>query len=423
MKKHIPHQLHLTNTQAMKLLKGQGTIIPFSQMGSDKGQHIVNLAPQTARKLLTSYKKGKGMRLSLSPDEIRSTVMQGQGFKDVLKKIGHVAHKVVSHPVGKKIAHHLAETGSHAVGNLAGQYIGQEAGQHLGNVLSRASHSAIDDKSLHSGANTLANEAVHHLLGMGVRRRGRPIKGAASKTHQGEMDYTTKKGDVVHHIGGRYVKEATAPYESDEEEAVAGAGMKKGSAAMKAKMAKLRAMKKTGGKINFKKLGNQIKGGLKTAAHYVIPAATSALGTAAGAEFGPIGAVAGQAAGSYAGDQLNKVLGTGLKKRGRPRKIGGDLASMSAPYKQALRINFNGLDLNNESMANAPISQYKTNPRVKPSSTEMTLSPYQSVSSPAMNPFVPTSYVQEGGVSSGYGGRGLYGSGLYGSGLYGSGLF
>ena len=422
MKKHIPHQLHLTHTQAMKLLKGQGTIIPFSQMGSDKGQHIVNLAPQTARKLLTSYKKGKGMRLSLSPDEIRSTVMQGQGFKDVLKKIGHVAHKVVSHPVGKKIAHHLAETGSHAVGNFAGQYIGQEAGHHLGNVLSRASHSAIEDKNLHSGANTLAHEAVHHLLGMGVKRRGRPIKGAASKTHKGEIDYTTKKGDVVHHIGGHYVKEATDPYES-EEEAVAGAGLKKGSAAMKAKMAKLRAMKKTGGKINFKKIGNQIKGGLKTAAHYVIPAAGSALGTAVGAEFGPIGAVAGQAAGTYAGDQLNKVLGTGLKKRGRPRKIGGDLASMSAPYKQALRINFNGLDLNNESMANAPVSQFKTNPRVKPSSTEMTLSPYQSVSSPAMNPFVPTSYVQEGGVSSGYGGRGLYGSGLYGSGLYGSGLF
>ena len=417
MKHHIPHQLHLTHTQAMKLMKGQGTIIPHHQMGSDKGHHIVHLSPQTARKLLTSYKKGKGMRLSLSPDEIRSTVMQGQGFKDVLKKIGHVAHKVVSHPVGKKIAHHLAETGAHAVGDIAGQYIGQEAGHHLGNALGRAAHSAIEDKSLHSGAHALGHEAVHHLLGMGVKRRGRPVKGAASKTHKGEMDYTTKKGDVVHHIAGHYVKEALDPYDS-EEEAASGSGLKKGSAAMKAKMAKLRAMKKTGGKIDFKKLGNQIKSGLKTAAHYAIPAATSALGTAAGAEFGPIGAVAGQAAGSYAGDQLNKVLGTGVRKRGRPRKVGGDLASMSAPYKQALRINFNGLDLNNETIDNAPISKFKTNPRVKPSSTEMTLSPYQSVTSPAMNPFVPTSYAQEGGTSAGYGGRGLRGSGLYGSGLF-----
>jgi hypothetical protein len=411
MKHHIPHQLHLTHTQAMKLMKGEGTLIPHHQMGSDKGHHIVHLSPQTARKLLTSYKKGKGMRLSLNPDEIRSTVMQGQGFKDVLKKIGHVAHKVVSHPVGKKIAHHLAETGSHAIGNLAGQYIGHEAGEHLGHSLGKAAHSAIEDRSLQSGANTLTHEAVHHLLGLGV-------KGSKSKTHKGELNYTTKKGDVVHHIKGHYVKEAIDPYASESDEETVGGKLKKGSAAMKAKMAKLRAMKKTGGKIDFKKLGNQIKSGLKTAAHYAIPAATSALGTAAGAEFGPIGAVAGQAAGSYAGDQLNKVLGTGVRKRGRPRKVGGDLASMSAPYKQALRINFDGLELTNEGVNNQPISNFKRNPRVKPSSTEMTLSPYQNTSSPAMNPFVPTSYTQEGGTSSGYGGKGLRGQGLYGQGLF-----
>jgi hypothetical protein len=96
---------------------------------------------------------------------------------------------------------------------------------------------------------------------------------------------------------------------------------------------------------------------------------------------------------------------------------------MSAPFKQALRINFDGLDLNNEVMDNRPVSNFKTNPRVKASSTEMTLSPYQATSSPAMNPFVPTNYSQMGGTSTGYGGRGLYGSGLYGSGLYGSGLY
>jgi hypothetical protein len=49
----------------------------------------------------------------------------------------------------------------------------------------------------------------------------------------------------------------------------------------------------------------------------------------------------------------------------------------------------------------------------------MTLSPYQSITSPAMNPFIPTNYTQEGGTSSGYGGRGLYGL-SNGRGLYGS---
>jgi hypothetical protein len=38
--------------------------------------------------------------------------------------------------------------------------------------------------------------------------------------------------------------------------------------------------------------------------------------------------------------------------------------------------------------------------------------------SPAMNPFIPAYYTQQGGVSCGYGGRGLYTS--YGKGLYGS---
>ena len=63
----------------------------------------------------------------------------------------------------------------------------------------------------------------------------------------------------------------------------------------------------------------------------------------------------------------------------------------------------------------------------------MTLSPYQQTTSPAMNPFVPTNYFQEGGQSAGYGeavapkkGGGvrrkkkmmMMGHGMYGSGLY-----
>ena len=40
-----------------------------------------------------------------------------------------------------------------------------------------------------------------------------PRKGSKSKTHHGELDYTTKKGSLVHHIKGHYVKAQTRPFE------------------------------------------------------------------------------------------------------------------------------------------------------------------------------------------------------------------
>jgi len=112
------------------------------------------------------------------------------------------------------------------------------------------------------------------------------------------------------------------------------------------------------------------------------------------------------------------MTGRGLgRPRGRPRKdmIGAGVR-MSSAYKKALKANYSKLELNNVTSENKPISQFTVNPRVKPSSYEMTLSPYLSNSSPAMNPFVPSNYYQEGGQMRGYGGKGLYmpsGKGLY----------
>ena len=37
-------------------------------------------------------------------------------------------------------------------------------------------------------------------------------KGSKSKTHLGDLDFTTKKGDLVYHRGGHYVKEVSKPY-------------------------------------------------------------------------------------------------------------------------------------------------------------------------------------------------------------------
>jgi hypothetical protein len=90
MKDLIPHQLHLTRKQINALNKGSATNVPFSHMGSGAGDIVVMLHPQNARKLLTSYKKGKGMRLKLSPDELETSMIHGSGFNigKAFKKLG-----------------------------------------------------------------------------------------------------------------------------------------------------------------------------------------------------------------------------------------------------------------------------------------------------------------------------------------------
>jgi len=128
-KDYVPHQIHLTMSQIKKLGSGLSTNLKHSQMGADKGEAVVMLTPQNARKMLTAYRKGKGMRLCMSPDEMDRTLVVGRGFKDVLK-MG-----------AKKLAHY----GTTALGTAVGTYFGNPvAGMALGEALGSAAEGAID---------------------------------------------------------------------------------------------------------------------------------------------------------------------------------------------------------------------------------------------------------------------------------------
>ena len=460
----IPHQMGLMRTQPKNLIMGKPVVIPFHQMGAQAGEHIMMLKPANARKILTAFKKGKGIKMRLTPEEIHHSIHHGAGFMDWAKKAYKKVSKGVSSALKNPLVREVAKQGIHygadALGTAVGTYFGNpEAGYMVGDMLGRAGEHAVENRSVKAGGEHLVGSAkqkgkevaydaikqnisklpaevqpiarkaldqsfsqthgqaeaqAEHNMGFGVKRRGRPSKGGmVGGTH----GIRTMGAGLV---GGRLVK---------------------GSPEAKAYMASIRA-KKSGGNIfkdigraldpkkngvskAFKKtftpkLGNEIVDGLKVAGHYGIPAITGALGGIAGSTLGGVGGVAGSALGSYAGNQINKQIGIGVRGRGRPRKSGGSLASASSAYQQALRNNFDGLVLNSSSVSNAPVSNFKVNPRVRPSSSEMTLSPYQSMSSPAMNPFIPTSYKQMGGTSCGYGGRGLVGGGLVGGGLYGA---
>lgn len=484
----IPHQLHITHEKAKKLIKGLPVIIPHEHMGSGVGHHIIMLKPQNARKLLTAYKKGKGMKLHLTPHEIHHTVHRGRGFFDIAKKIYHGAKETVKqalrNPVVNDMAGDAVHYGADALGTAVGTYFGNPvAGAMVGEFLGKAGENAIKRQQVDTGtrdntvsgslkgqAKELAFDAIHNK----IDELPKEYRSVAKKALQESFDISK---DRVSSGVGLY----------------GGGKLKKGSAEAKAFMASIRKKKK-GGDINWDPLhvgdklrdagnqikdtftdvgnkivqgvndvghavvggvdhlGNDIKGAvspvissikdithypdlvnavrnnpqilkdmmtdLKTVGHYVIPATLGALGGMAGTELGgPLGGIAGSSAGSYAGTQINKKLGIddnttfagmGVKRgRGRPKK-GMGLATQSMAFKKALRNNFNGLTLSEFQVNNLPVRDYKVNPNVRPSSTEMTLSPYQGIHSPAMNPFVPTNYTQMGGTSCGYGGKGLH---------------
>jgi hypothetical protein len=132
---------------------------------------------------------------------------------------------------------------------------------------------------------------------------------------------------------------------------------------------------------------------------------------------GFLGAEAGNKGGEYLADLVGEKTGLGVKRgRGRPRKVGKG-ATISKPFKMAMQNNF-GFEPNHFAIENKPVSRFRVNPHVTPAPTEMTLSPYQRVNSPAMNPFIPTYYTQQGGTNCGYGGRGVEHAHRSGAGMY-----
>lgn len=69
---------------------------------------------------------------------------------------------------------------------------------------------AIAKKEGHSGYSKLKKDQLVMILGK-TKINGSK-KGAKSKTHKGDMDYTTKKGDKDFHQKGKDVKKSTRPY-------------------------------------------------------------------------------------------------------------------------------------------------------------------------------------------------------------------
>lgn len=348
MEQYIPHQLHLTPAQVSKIYKGLAFNLPYSQMGADKGQHILSLTPETAMKLLKSYKAGKGVRLALSPAEREHSAKHGRGLD-----IG----KILNSPLGKKITDKVIDKAiDHALG---GKGVKQGGALDLGKILNSPVGQKITDK--------IVDKAIDRAFG------GRLPKGSPEAKERMARLRAMKKGggDFFGNIGRAMKTSWNAPPATKEEQDVA----------------------------------NFINKNLITKAPRIISTVNPEAGDVVGLALDPYLAERNRIDNSV---QFGKGRG-----RGRPKK--GQGVKESPAYKKAMKLNYGGVQLS-KSVANEPVSKFSTNPKVRPSSSEMTLSPYQSITSPAMNPFVPKTSVEAGGTHPT--GKGLYAGGLYAGGLF-----
>jgi hypothetical protein len=336
----IPHQLGLSAKQPLMLMRGGAVLVPHSNMGADRGDYVMMLEPQNARKLLTAYKKGKGIKIKLTPNEITETLRRGRGFMDKVKKAMEkgrvIMNDLLDNPAVRELGKAGIKKGAEFIGNAIGGYFGNaEMGKNVGKFVGEAGAKGLDAKDFNITKDELANEAKKQGLDYARAEGRRRIKA--------NVDDDLYRGLAQH--GLNVVDKKVSATTGAEDLKRLGLGMKrpklvKGSAEAKAYMAMIRAKKGAG-------FGDSILGGLKKVGRYVIPATTGTLGGLAGgvASGGnPLGAIAGSAGGTYAGDVIVDKLGisgAGMRRgRGRPRKVVGMGATQSKPFQQALRNNF-----------------------------------------------------------------------------------
>ena len=89
-------QLSISPAQMTKIRKGLPIQIKHGSMGN--GDVVVSLRPEKAKKMVSAYKRGKGLRIQMDEDEVRASGLLGS-----LKKLGKKVEEGVV-DVGSKVA-------------------------------------------------------------------------------------------------------------------------------------------------------------------------------------------------------------------------------------------------------------------------------------------------------------------------------
>ena len=89
-------QISISPAQLSKIKRGLPIQIKHGSMGN--GDVVVSLHPDKARKMMSAYKRGKGLRIHMDTNEVRAS-----GLLSSIKKLGKKVEKGVV-DVGNKFA-------------------------------------------------------------------------------------------------------------------------------------------------------------------------------------------------------------------------------------------------------------------------------------------------------------------------------
>ena len=403
--------LSLSPAQMTKIKKGLPIQISHGSMGN--GDIVVSLHPENAKKMMSAFKRGKGLRIQMDEDEVRASGLLGslkklgkkveKGVVDVGNKVAKPAKKVISKipkPVRDVLqdeAQGLIDTTGTTLGMMVGQATGdEELGDMVNKGVSDTGNELLSGQRLSLGSKILpiAKKSVNTVVdqiedpqyravakqivkksgaglygkaGAGLTGRGLSGSGMRNRRRRPNLDEEDFERMKILPERGRNV---ILPYpprvpQFDEDYYMksirnnkqgsgffsdVGKALKKGA---KETGRDFQRGAKVGKKALFgKRIGDE--------AAVVLPIAGTVMGGAAGSFAGgpfgsALGSAAGGAAGKAAADEINK-RGYGMKGNGR------------------------------------------RNSMVRQASDVPTFSPYATLYSPQNHPFRPQSSFQNGGT-------------------------
>jgi len=385
-------QIRISPAQLSKIKKGMPIQIKHDSMGS--GDFVIAVHPENAKKMMSAYKRGKGLRIQMDEDEVRAS-----GLLDGIKRLGKKVEKgvvnagnKVAKPVKQVVskipkpirdvlqneAQGLIDTTGTTLGMMVGQATGDdELGDMVSQGISDTGNELLSGQRLSLGSKILpiAKRSVNVVVDQIedpryravvkeiVKKSGAGLYGKAGAGLTGRG--LSGSGLSGSGLSGSGMRPAVMPREPR---------FQKGSQEAKDYMASIRNNKEGSG--FFKKIGKQIKKGASNAgkdtkkalfgkrigdeAQFVLPIAGGVLGAVGGST---MGGVAGGAFGSSLGTAGGKYLADDINKRGYGMKGG----------------------------------KGRRNPMIRPASDVPTFSPYATLYSPQNHPFVPRSSFQNGG--------------------------
>ena len=402
-------QLSLSPAQMTKIRKGMPIQISHGSMGN--GDVVVSLHPANAKKMMSAFKRGKGLRIQMNEDEVRASGIFGslkklgkkveKGVVDAGNKVAKPTKKIISQipkPIRDVLqdeAQGLIDTTGTTLGMMIGQATGdEELGDMINQGISDTGNELLSGQRLSLGSKILpiAKKSVNVVVdniedpryralakqivkksgaglygkaGSGLTGKGLSGSGLYGSGLYGSGLYgygsgLSGRGLSGYGLSGSGMREEdmgrihTLPYERRPAVMPRKSRFQKEGSGFFSNIGK--DIKKAGKKGKTALFGKRIG----DEAAFVLPIAGTVLGATAGsmaggAFGGAAGGVAGGAGGKYLADDINK-RGYGMKVKGR------------------------------------------RNSMVRPASDVPTFSPYATLYSPQNHPFMPRSSFQNGGT-------------------------